>query len=291
MASPSHWNLPNLGVGVGLRTVHFGHVLVEKPPIDCFEIVSENFMDTGGRPMHVLDQVAERYPMLMHGVAMSIGTTAPVDMEYLSKVKALAKRIDAKLVSDHLCWTGVAGRNTHDLLPLPTNEETLDHVVGRIKIVQDFLERPLFLENPSTYMSFASSTMTEWDFLSRMCEAADCGLLLDLNNIWVSAINNGFDPMDYLRGVPHHRVGYYHLAGHSDAGTHLIDTHSDHAIPQVWDLYAAAHQASGGRTTIYEWDADVPAFDVVHQEALKARKYMSITPVATPTAAMEVARA
>ncbi len=272
--NPSHWNLPNLGIGVGLRTVHYRHVLDNSPDVDLFELLSENYMRTGGRPLYVLDKVAERYPVVMHGVSMSIGSTAPLDMTYLKELKALAKRAGARLVSDHVCWTGVAGRNVHDLLPLPCNQQVLDHLVRRIQTVQNVLERPLFLENPSTYMAFTTSDMPEWEFLSRMCEAADCGLLLDLNNIYVSAVNNGFDPKEYLRGIPHHRVGYFHLAGHTDAGTHLIDTHSDHAIHPVWELYEMAHKLTGGRTTLYEWDEDIPEFEVLHREALKARQYM-----------------
>ncbi|MBI3893558.1 MAG: DUF692 domain-containing protein, partial [Candidatus Wallbacteria bacterium] len=258
---PSRWNLPNLGVGVGLRTVHFHHVLSQKPEVDVFEILSENFLDTGGRPVYVLDQIAERYPVVMHGVSLSIGSTAPLDLAYLKKLKALAARTRARMVSDHVCWTGVAGRNVHDLLPVPYSEEALTHIISRIRQVQDFLERPLFLENPSTYLAFRSSTMTEWEFLSRMAEGADCGLLLDVNNVWVSAVNNGFAPKEYLLGVPPSRVAYFHVAGHTNVGTHLIDTHSDHAIPEVWELYALAHRLTGGRTTIYEWDEDVPSFD------------------------------
>lgn len=269
-------NSPQMGIGIGLRTKHYPHILGEKPAIDLFEILSENYMDTGGRPLYILDQVAERYPVVLHGVSMSIGTTDPLDRNYLVKLKNLADRTKARMVSDHVCWTGVAGRNVHDLLPLPCDEKTLTHLVSRIKQVQEILERPLYLENPSTYMAFAQSTMPEWEFLSRMAEGADCGLLLDLNNIYVSARNNGFDPMEYLEGIPAERVGYFHLAGHTDNGTHLIDTHSDHAVPMVWELYRRAHQLTGGRTTIYEWDEAIPEFDVVLAEAQKAREYMGL---------------
>ena len=268
---PLRWKLPNLGIGVGLRTVHYGHVLAEKPKVDFFELLSENYMDTAGRPLQVAEQVAAQYPVIMHGVSMNIGTTDPINWEYLKQLKALALKLKAVIVSDHFCWTGVAGRNVHDLLPLPCNEEVLEHIVPRIKQVQDFMERPLFLENPSTYMGFVCSTMTEWDFLKQMAEGADCGLLLDLNNIYVSSVNNGFDPKDYLEGIPHDRVGYFHLAGHTNEGTHLLDTHSDHAIQPVWELYARAHQLTGGRSTIYEWDEAVPEWDVLHAEALKAK--------------------
>ncbi len=278
-----------LGVGVGLRTVHYGHVLKHAPRVDLFELLSENYMDTGGRPLHILDQIAERYPIVMHGVSMSIGTTDPLDLVYLKKLKALADRARARMVSDHVCWTGVAGRNVHDLLPVPYNEETLAHIVPRIRQVQEILERPLYLENPSTYMAFKSSTMTEWDWLSRMCEEADCGLLLDVNNVYVSAFNNGFDPRRYLQGIPAERVGYFHMAGHTNAGTHIIDTHSDHAIDRVWELYGEAHRLTGGRTTIYEWDADVPDFDVLMQEALKAKSFQ-LAPPEPPAPRPEVTR-
>lgn len=272
---PLRWKLPNLGIGVGLRTVHYSHVLSQKPKVDFFELLSENYMDTGGRPLHIAEQVAAHYPLVMHGVSMNIGTTDPLNRAYLEQLKELSTRLGAVMVSDHFCWTGVAQRNVHDLLPLPCNEEVLEHIVPRIKQVQEFLERPLFLENPSTYMGFVSSTMTEWEFLRQMAEAADCGLLLDLNNIYVSSVNNGFDANEYLEGIPYDRVGYFHLAGHTDVGTHLLDTHSDHAIHPVWELYARAHQLTGGRSTIYEWDEAVPAWEVLHAEALKARAYQT----------------
>jgi uncharacterized protein len=265
-------DLPDLGFGVGLRTVHFGHVLEKKPKVDWFEIVSENFMDTGGRPMWVLDQVAERYPIGMHGVSLSIGSTDPVDFDYLEKLAALAKRVKARFVSDHLCWCGVAGRNMHDLLPLPYTEECLAHCVERVKTVQDFLERPLVLENPSSYVEFRSSAMSEWEFLARLAEEADCGLLLDVNNVYVSSFNHGFDPVEYVEAIPPERVVYYHLAGHTNHGTHILDTHSDRAIEAVWKLYERACELSGGRPTLYEWDESIPPFPQVHAEALKAKK-------------------
>jgi uncharacterized protein (UPF0276 family) len=257
---------------VGLRTTHFAHILTKKPKVDWFEIVSENFMDTGGRPMWVLDQIAERYPIGMHGVSMSIGSVDPVDFDYLRKLDELARRVNARFVSDHLCWCGIAGRNMHDLLPLPYTEESLAHCVERVKIVQDFLERPLVLENPSSYVEFKSSRMTEWEFLARLAEESNCGLLLDVNNVYVSSFNHGFDPFEYIEAIPPERVVYYHLAGHTNHGTHILDTHSDHAIDAVWELYDRACEVSGGRPTLYEWDEDVPEFQVVHAEALKAKK-------------------
>jgi len=271
MTATPHFDLPHLGFGVGLRTVHFDHVLHEHPGVDWFEIISENFMATGGRPMHVLEQVAERYPIVMHGVSMSIGSSDPIDFDYLSQLKALAERVNAVWVSDHLCWTGVAHRNSHDLLPVPYDETTLRHVVDRIRTVQDFLERPLLLENPSTYVELTGSTMTEWDFIRAVAEEANAGLLLDVNNIYVSCFNHGWDPHEYLAGIPHERVVQYHLAGHTHKGTHILDTHSAPVADPVWDLYREAHQLSGGRTTLLEWDADIPSFDRVYAEVQKAR--------------------
>ena len=267
----NRFGLPNLGIGVGLRTVHFEHILTKRPPVDWFEIISENFMDTGGRPAKVLEEIAERYPIVMHGVSLSIGSTDPLDRDYLRKLRTLAKRCRARWVSDHLCWTGIAHRNTHDLLPVPYTERSLRHVVERVKVVQDVLERPLVLENPSTYVEFKSSTITEWEFLRRMAEEADCGLLLDVNNVYVSAYNHGFDPVRYVESIPHERVVQVHLAGHTNCGTHILDTHSDHVIEAVWDLYGLAQRRSGGRATLLEWDEAIPPFPVVHAEALKAR--------------------
>lgn len=264
----------NLGLGVGLRTTHFNYILNNHPPVDWFEIISENFMDSGGRPRYVLDQIAERYPVVMHGVSMSIGSTDPLNFDYLGKLKRLADSVKARWVSDHLCWTGVAGLNAHDLLPIPLNEETLAHVLQRVRTVQDLLERPLVLENPSTYVAFADSTLSEWEFLTRLAEETDCGLLLDVNNVYVSSVNHDFDPVEYIRSVPHRRVVQFHLAGHTNCETHIVDTHDDHVIDPVWELYRLAHQLTGGAATLLEWDARIPEFPVVHAEVLKARRYM-----------------
>jgi uncharacterized protein len=269
----NRWNLPDLGVGVGLRTVHFGHILARQPAVDWFEAISENFLETEGRPMYVLDQIVERYPVALHGVSLSIGSTDPLDRDYLHKLKGLARRTRAHWVSDHLCWTGVLGRNVHDLLPMPYTEEALRHTVARARAVSDFLERPLVLENPSSYVEFASTTMPEWEFLARLATEADCGLLLDVNNVYVSAFNHGFDPRVYVDSLPADRIVQYHLAGHTHKGTHIIDTHSDHAVPEVWDLYARSVRRTGNVATLYEWDEDIPAFDTVHAEALKAASY------------------
>ena len=274
----------NLGLGVGLRSVHFGHILQHNPAVDWFEIISENFLDSQGRPRHVLRQIAERYKVVMHGVSLSIGSTDPLDFDYLRKLKRLADETRACWISDHLCWTGVAGRNSHDLLPIPFHEQSLRHVVERVRVVQDFLERPLVLENPSSYVTFADSTLSEWEFLSRLASDADCGLLLDVNNVYVSSVNHDFDPGEYIRSVPHERVVQFHLAGHTYLGTHCIDTHDGRVTNDVWELYRLAHELTGGAATLLEWDAKIPPFDEMHAEVLKARGYMHehLAPIALP---------
>ncbi|QDU96498.1 MNIO family bufferin maturase [Lignipirellula cremea] len=290
---PSRMGYENLGLGLGLRNVHFQHILNEQPEVDWFEIISENFMDSQGRPRYVLDQIAERYPIVMHGVSMSIGSTDPLDQEYLAKLKKLATGVKARWVSDHLCWTGVASRNSHDLLPIPFNEQTLAHVVDRIRIVQEVLERPLVLENPSSYLTFADSTMSEWEFLARMAEEADCGLLLDVNNVYVSSVNHDFDPVEYLEAVPHRRVVQFHLAGHTNMGTHCIDTHDGRVVDPVWSLYRLANQLTGGVATLLEWDAKIPPFPELHAELLKAKRYINDPQASVPasTAPADLANA
>lgn len=276
----------SLGFGVGLRTVHYAHILRESPAVDWFEIISENYIDSQGRPRHVLRQIARRYPVVMHGVSLSIGSTDPLNFDYLSRVKRLATEIGARWISDHLCWTGVAGKNTHDLLPLPMNAAVVRHVVERVRMVQEFLERPLVLENPSSYVTFNSSTMPEWEFVAHVAEGADCGLLLDVNNVYVSGVNHDFDPYEYLEKIPHERVVQYHLAGHTDCGTHCIDTHDGAVIDAVWDLYRHAVDRTGPRSTLLEWDANIPEFAVVHAEVLKARDLLSKgSPAPSPSSA------
>ena len=267
---------PHLGLGVGLRTVHFDYILQNRPPVDWFEVISENFMDSRGRPRYVLESIAERYPVVMHGVSLSIGSTDPINFEYLAKLKALANDIRPHWISDHVCWTGVAWRNSHDLLPMPLTEASLNHVVERIRTVQDFMERPFVLENPSTYVGFTGSTLSEWEFISRMAEEADCGLLLDVNNVYVSSVNHDFDPEEFIHSVPHERVVQFHLAGHTNCQTHLIDTHDNHVIDPVWNLYRLAHQLTGGVSTLLEWDAKIPPFPVLHAEVLKAKQHIGI---------------
>ena len=279
----NRWQLPDLGLGVGLRTQHFTDALASENEIDWLEIVSENFMDTRGRPLHVLDRLSERYPIVMHGVAMSIGGTDPLDFEYLKRLKILADRIDAQWLGDHVCWTGVATHNGHDLYPMPYNEDSLNHIVARIRTVQDYLERPLELENPSTYLTFASSTMAEEDFIAAMAEAADCALLLDVNNVYVTCRNHDLDAQSYLDAIPYDRVVQMHLAGHTDKGDHCIDTHDDHVCDAVWDLYAQVVERTGGTATLLEWDDHIPAWPELVAEVRKAQRYQGERAEAIPT--------
>lgn len=274
----NRFNLPNLGIGLGLRTVHYAHILEEHPPVGWFEIISENYVQTEGKPLFFLDAIAERYPIVMHGVSLSIGSTDPLDRAYLAELKALRERTGARWVSDHLCWTGVAGKNSHDLLPLPYTEESLRHVTARVRAVQDLLGAPIALENPSTYAEFSGSTMKEWDFLARLAEDADCGLLLDVNNIYVSAKNHGFDPMTYLAAVPWERVVQFHVAGHTDHGTHVVDTHIGPVLDPVWRLLGEAYARSGGASILLEWDAEIPSFEETYAEALRARAFVKGLP-------------
>lgn len=265
--------LPALGFGVGLRAPHYGYVLDQQPAVDWFEVISENYLDSGGYPRYALDRVAERYPVVLHGVSLSIGSTDPLDFDYLHQLRRLADAVGAAWVSDHVCWTGVAGCNTHDLLPIPLTEAALVHVAHRVRIVQDFLERPLILENPTTYVGFTASVMSECEFLARLATDADCGLLLDVNNVYVSAVNNEFDPDAYLDGLPYERVVQIHLAGHTDAGTHLVDTHDRPVIPAVWELYAKALRLAGPVSTLLEWDDQLPAFPRLQAELALARQH------------------
>jgi uncharacterized protein (UPF0276 family) len=272
---PSRFDLPDLGIGVGLRTKHYAHVLESPPDVGFFEIISENYMQTAGKPLWFLDRVAERHAIVMHGVSLSIGSTDPLDRTYLRELVELRDRVNARWVSDHLCWTGVAGRNTHDLLPLPYTEPCLRHVVDRVRAVQDVLGAPLVLENPSSYVEFAGSTMKEWEFLARLAEEADCGLLVDVNNVFVSAFNHGFDPDDWLRAIPWSRVVQLHVAGHTHHGTHIVDTHVGPVLDDVLRLAARAHAAAGGVSVLLEWDTEIPEFPVVYAEARRLLEFMA----------------
>ncbi len=263
---------PFLGFGVGLRTKHYNHILKNWPQVDWFEIISENYMVDGGRPLFILDQILAHYPVVMHGVSLSIGTTDPLNKDYLKKLKKLIGRVQPKWVSDHLCWTGAKGHNLHDLLPLPYNEETIHHVAGRIQQVQDFLGRQILIENVSSYMEFCNSTMPEWAFLKAVVEESDCKILLDINNIYVSSVNHNFNPIDYLEGIPVNRVIQFHLAGHSDMKTHLLDTHDHPVKNDVWELYRYALNRFGSVSTMIERDDAIPPFPKLMTELEIAKK-------------------
>ena len=263
---------PFLGFGVGLRTRHYSHVIKDRPEIDWFEVISENYMVSGGRPLFVLREVLKHYPVVMHGVSLSLGSADPLNFDYLKKLKNLAEWVQPAWISDHLCWTGIGGKNSHDLRPLPYTEECLAHLASKIKQVQDFLERPLVIENVSSYLEYTHSTMTEWDFLSALTREADCYLLADINNIYVSAKNHRFDPATYLEALPKNRVVQFHLAGHSDKGTHLLDTHDHPVKKEVWDLYAKALKLFGPVSTLIEWDEHIPPFEGLMDEVEKAKK-------------------
>jgi len=261
------------GFGLGLRKEHYRAVLDSEQPLDFVEIISENFMACGGRPLHTLDAVPERHPVAMHGVGMSLGSAEGLDADYLHELKALARRIDPLWVSDHLCWTRVGGFATHDLLPLPYTQEALDTCIANIARAQDVLERPLLVENPSSYVTFAESTMSEWQFLAALTRETGCYLLLDINNVWVSSVNHGFDPLAFLAGIPADRVRQMHLAGHS-AGPRgmLIDTHDAPVCAEVWDLYARAVARFGPCATMIERDDAIPPLPELLEELAQARR-------------------
>ncbi len=269
----NRFGLPQLGVGVGLRVPHFGHVTSGVSlEVDLFEILTENFLFTEGRPMAVLEQVRRDHPVVMHGVSMNLGSTDPLDEDHLRRVGELARRIDAAWVGDHVCWTGVAGRNGHDLYPVPYTEEALAHMVERVKRAQGILDRPLVLENPSTYLTFTCDGMPEIEWIGRLAEEADCALLLDVNNVYVTSRNHGLDPVAYLEQVPWDRVVQHHLAGHTDHGTHCIDTHDGPVCDDVWALYRWVIEHVGPITTIVEWDGDIPPFHVLEAEVARAKE-------------------
>ncbi len=261
---------PYLGFGVGLRRPHYAYVLENLPPMDWFEAISENFMVAGGRPLEVLERVREHYPIVLHGVSMSLGSTDAFNREYLSDLARLARRFEPAWISDHLCWTGVGGHNLHDLLPLPYTEEALRRVAARIREVQEILERPILIENVSSYMEFTISTLSEWEFLAAVAEEADCGILLDINNIYVSAFNHRFDPLVYIDAIPVERVVQFHLAGHSDHGTYLLDTHDHPVREEVWSLYEYAVRRFGEVSTLIEWDDNIPEFTELAATAERA---------------------
>ena len=284
-------DLPRLGLGLGLRSVHFEEILTRRPKVDWFEAISENFMDSGGRPRAVIREVAEHYPVVLHGVSLSIGSADPLDLDYLDRLKRLADEVKPAWISDHLCWTGVMGLNSHDLLPMPLTEESLTHVAARVRRAQDFLDRPLILENPSSYVRFAASTMEEPEFLRRLAGETGCGLLLDVNNVFVSCFNAGTDPVAYIAAFPCEHVVQMHLAGHQHEGTHVVDTHDRTVRPEVWELFRLAWSLTGGASTLLEWDGDIPALADCQAELLKANDYMAGRFDPPPAGPVEAARA
>lgn len=262
---------PVLGFGLGLRPAHYHAVLETRPAVDWFEFLSENYLVPGGKPLHFLDRIRAEYPLVMHGVSLSIGSTDALDVTYLRELKALAERVEPAWISDHLCWTGVHGRNAHDLLPLPYTEETARHVADRVGAVQEHLGRRILLENVSSYASYRESEMSEWEFISLVCERSDCLLLLDVNNIYVSGFNHGFDPRDFIDGVPTQRVRQIHLAGHQNQGDIIIDTHDAPIVDPVWALYAYALARLGPVSTMIERDDNIPELPELVDELDRAR--------------------
>lgn len=262
------------GVGIGLRVPHYRHILDKKPVVDWFEIISENYMIDGGRPLSVLDSILDQYRVVQHGVSMYFGSADPLSREHLHRLKALVRRTNTPWLSDHLCWGSVDGTYTHDLLPMPYTFEAAHKTAEKIRQVQDFLEIPVAVENVSSYAEFHVSQMTEWEFLNEVVEQADCGILLDVNNIYVSSQNHNFDPRDYIEAVPAERVAQIHVAGHSKFEKYILDTHDHPVLDPVWGLYARAIERCGPTATLLEWDDSIPSFDEVHAEALKANRFL-----------------
>jgi len=263
------------GIGIGLRAPHYDHILSRKPVVDWFEIISENFMIDGGRPLHILDRILDQYKVVQHGVSMYFGSAEKPDREHLRRLKQLVKRTNTPWLSDHLCWGSVDGRYTHDLLPMPYTFEAAKLTAQKIRDVRDFLEIPIAVENVSSYAEYHVSEMTEWEFLNEVVERADCGILLDVNNIYVSSRNHNFDPLTYINGVPADRVAQIHIAGHSKFQKYILDTHDHPVIDPVWKLYDRAIQRTGHTATLLEWDDSIPSFQEVHTEALKANRFLA----------------
>lgn len=269
-----------LGIGIGLRIPHYDHILSKKPTVDWFEIISENYMVDGGRPLEILDRIQEQYRVVQHGVSMYFGSADPLNREHLKRLKALVKRTKTPFLSDHLCWGSVDGTYSHDLLPMPYTFAAARVTAQRIRQARDYLEVPICVENVSSYAEFHQSEMTEWEFLTEVVERADCGILLDVNNIYVSSKNHNFNPLDYLDNIPHHRVGQIHIAGHSKFEKYILDTHDHPVLDPVWKLYARAIAHCGATSTLLEWDAHIPSFEEVHNEALKAKAFSADRPKA-----------
>jgi len=268
-------NFTDYGVGIGLRVPHYQHIFDRKPVVDWFEIISENYMVDGGRALQVLDQILDQYRVVQHGVSMYFGSAEPLNREHLRRLKQLVRRTNTPWLSDHLCWGSVDGRYTHDLLPMPHTFEAARLTAEKIRQVQDFVEVPVAVENVSSYAEFHVSEMTEWEFLNEVVERADCGVLLDVNNIYVSSRNHGFDPMEYVNSVPAERVAQIHIAGHSKFERYTLDTHDHPVIEPVWGLYSRAIERCGPTATLLEWDDNIPSFDEVHREALKANLFLT----------------
>lgn len=264
-----------LGIGIGLRIPHYNHILSQKPTVDWFEIISENYMVDGGRPLEILDQILEQYQVVQHGVSMYFGSADPLNREHLKRLKNLVKRTKTPFLSDHLCWGSVDGTYSHDLLPMPYTLGAAKVTAQRIRQARDFLEVPICVENVSSYAEFHQSEMTEWEFLSEVVERADCGILLDVNNIYVSSKNHNFNPLEYLDNIPHHRVGQIHIAGHSKFEKYILDTHDHPVLDPVWKLYGRAIEHCGPTSTLLEWDSHIPSFEEVHGEALKANRFLA----------------
>lgn len=266
--------VPNLGIGVGLRPVHLKEIFETSPPIDWFEIITENFLGEG-IPARNLERILERYPVVLHGVSLSIGSPAPLDWDYLKKVKALAQKTKTPWVSDHLCWGRLPGAHFHDLLPLPRTKEGIEFVAERARIVQDFLQLPFALENLSAYTTFTSDEMPEWEFYAAIVEKADISMMLDVNNIYVSSRNQGFDPKEYAAHLPLERVIQIHLAGHRDYGAYVLDSHDQPVCDAVWQLYAEIYPKTQGVSTLLEWDDHFISFEETWKEALKAKAFQA----------------
>jgi uncharacterized protein len=264
--------VPDLGIGVGLRVPHYRHILEQRPHMDFFEIISENFMVAGGKPIFHLERIMENYRLIQHGVSLSIGGPEAPDRDYLRRLKQLVRKVNPPWLSDHFCWCGVPGAHLHDLLPLPYTWEAVELVAERARQVQDYLEVPFALENTSSYMTYTSSEMNEWEFISEVAERADIGLMFDVNNVYVSAFNHGFDAYEFVRSIPHERIVQIHLAGHSHLGKYIIDTHRGQVVDEVWDLYRATLRQTGSVSTLIEWDDEIPAWSVLADEAEKARR-------------------
>lgn len=275
MPSQEQQSEPLTGVGIGLRSQHYQDILKHSPDIPWFEALSDNYMNDGGLPLYYLEQIRQHYPITFHGVGMSLGATDPLNEEYLTRLKGLIARFEPVYVSDHLCWSSHSGLYANDLLPMPYTQEAVRHIAERILRVQDFLGRRILIENVSSYVSYTQSVMEEVDFLTEVVGQADCDLLCDVNNIYVSAKNHHYDPLVYLSKLPADRIKEFHLAGYEDMGTHLLDTHGARVHEPVWALYQEALKRFGPIPTLIEWDTDIPDFDVLVQEQSRAKDFMS----------------